>query len=104
MQIIHQAPLAVLGMGAAFTILWGVADPMAAFAEVREVEAEGYYMMGDSPEERMDIAQQHAIQLGVCYSYLDDNEKEIECFKKAVELNPNDQTIKENLDRALSRG
>lgn len=62
MQIIHQAPLAVLGMGAAFTILWGVADPMAAFAEVREVEAEGYYMMGDSPEERMDIAQQHAIR------------------------------------------
>ncbi len=61
MQIIHQAPLAAIGMGAAFTVLYGVADPMAAFAEVRQVEAEGYYMMGDGLEERMDLAQQRAI-------------------------------------------
>ncbi len=37
MQIIHQAPLAAIGMGAAFTVLYGVADPMAAFAEVRQL-------------------------------------------------------------------
>ena len=61
MQIIHQAPLAAIGMGAAFTIIYGVADPLAAFAAVQQVEAEGFYMMGDSPEERMDIAQQQAI-------------------------------------------
>ena len=61
MQIIHQAPLAALGLGAAFTIVWGVADPVAALAETREVEAEGYYMMGDGTEERLDVAQQRAI-------------------------------------------
>ena len=43
MQIIHQVPLFALGMGAAFTVLWGVADPVAAFAEVKVVEADGYY-------------------------------------------------------------
>lgn len=47
MQIIHQAPIAALGLGAAFTIVYGVADPMAAFAEVQTVEAEGYYRVGD---------------------------------------------------------
>ena len=51
MQIIHQAPLSALGLGAAFTVIWGVADPMAAFAEVRVIEADGYYIMGDGPEE-----------------------------------------------------
>ena len=61
MQIMHQAPLAALGLGAAFTIVWGVADPVAALAETREVEAEGYYMMGDGTEERLDVAQQRAI-------------------------------------------
>ena len=35
MQVIHQAPLAALGLGAAFTVIWGVADPVAALAEVR---------------------------------------------------------------------
>ena len=53
---------AALGLGAAFTVVYGVADPMAAFAETREVEAEGYYRMGDGMEERMDIAQQRAIE------------------------------------------
>ena len=51
MQIIHQAPLAALGLGAAFTVVWGVADPVAALAEVRVIEADGYYIMGDGPEE-----------------------------------------------------
>ena len=31
MKTIHQIPFAALGMGAAFTVLWGVADPVAAF-------------------------------------------------------------------------
>lgn len=62
MQMIHQAPLAALGLGAAFTVVYGAANPMAAFAEVREVEAEGYYRMGDGMEERMDIAKQRAIE------------------------------------------
>ena len=44
MQIIHQAPLAALGLGAAFTVVWGVADPVAALAEVRVIEADGYYI------------------------------------------------------------
>jgi len=61
MRIVNQIPFAALGMGAAFTVLWGVADPVAAFAEVREVEAEGFYLMGDGLEERMDIAQRMAI-------------------------------------------
>lgn len=34
MQIIHQTPMAALGLGAAFTVLYGVADPVAAYAEV----------------------------------------------------------------------
>ena len=61
MQIIRPMNFAALGLGAAFTVVYGVVDPMAAFAEIREVEAEGYYRMGDGMEERMDIAQQRAI-------------------------------------------
>ena len=60
MQIIHQAPLADLGLGAAFTVIWGVADPMAAFAEVRVIEADGYYIMGDGPEENAAVAKERA--------------------------------------------
>ncbi len=60
MQIIHQAPLAALGLGAAFTVVWGVADPMAAFAEVRVIEADGYYIMGDGPEENAAVAKERA--------------------------------------------
>ena len=60
MQIIHQAPLAALGLGAAFTVIWGVADPMAAFAEVRVIEADGYYIMGDGPEENAAVAKERA--------------------------------------------
>ena len=41
MRTIQQLPFAVLGAGAAFTVLWGVADPMAAYAEVKVVEADG---------------------------------------------------------------
>ncbi len=60
MQIIHQAPLAALGLGAAFTVIWGVADPMAALAEVRVIEADGYYIMGDGPEESQAVAKERA--------------------------------------------
>ena len=49
-----------LGAGAAFTILWGVADPMAAYAEVKIVEADGYYIMGDGPEENQAVAKERA--------------------------------------------
>jgi len=60
MQIIHQAPLSALGLGAAFTVVWGVADPVAAFAEVRVIEADGYYIMGDGPEENAAVAKERA--------------------------------------------
>ena len=60
MQIIHQAPLSALGLGAAFTVIWGVADPMAALAEVRMIEADGYYIMGDGPEENAAVAKERA--------------------------------------------
>ncbi len=60
MQIIHQAPLAALGLGAAFTVIWGVADPVAALAEVRVIEADGYYIMGDGPEENAAVAKERA--------------------------------------------
>ena len=60
MQIIHQAPLAALSMGAAFTVFYGVADPVAAFAEVQTVEADGYYVVGDGPDENMAVARERA--------------------------------------------
>ena len=60
MKIIQQIPFAVLGAGAAFTVLWGVADPMAAHAEVHVVEADGYYIMGDGPEESQAVAKERA--------------------------------------------
>ena len=49
-----------LGAGAAFTILWDVADPVAAYAEVKIVEADGYYIMGDGPEENQAVAKERA--------------------------------------------
>jgi len=60
MQIIHHAPLAALGLPAAFTVIWGVADPVAALAEVRMIEADGYYIMGDGPEENAAVAKERA--------------------------------------------
>ena len=60
MKTIQQIPFAALGMGAAFTILWGVADPVAVFAEVKVVEADGYYIMGDGPEESQAVAKERA--------------------------------------------
>ena len=53
MQTIQSIPFAALGMGAAFTILWGVADPVAAFAEVKTYTGVGKCAMGDlvSPEQ-----------------------------------------------------
>ena len=47
MQIIHQAPLAALGLGAAFTVIWGVADPVMAWAEVKTYTGVGKCAMGD---------------------------------------------------------
>ena len=60
MKTIQQIPFAVLGAGAAFTVLWGVADPVAAYAEVKVVEADGYYIMGDGPEENQSVAKERA--------------------------------------------
>ena len=60
MKTIQQFPFAVLGAGAAFTVLWGVADPMAAYAEVKLIEADGYYIMGDGPEESQSVAKERA--------------------------------------------
>ena len=60
MQIIHQAPLSALGLGAAFSVIWGVADPVAALAEVRVIEADGYYIMGEGPEENAAVAKERA--------------------------------------------
>ena len=41
MQIVRPMNFAALGLGAAFTVVYGVADPMAAFAEIRTIEADG---------------------------------------------------------------
>ena len=49
-----------LGAGAAFTSLWGVADPMAVHAAIKVVEADGYYIMGDGPEENQAVAKERA--------------------------------------------
>ena len=59
MKTIQQIPFAVLGTGAAFTVLWGVADPVAAFAEVKVVEADDYYIVGDGPDETMAVAKEY---------------------------------------------
>ena len=60
MQIIRSVNFAALGLGAAFTVVYGVADPMAAFAEIRVIEAGGYYIMGDGPEENATVAKERA--------------------------------------------
>ena len=60
MRIVNQVTMATLGMGAAFTVLYGVADPLAAFAEVQTVEADGYYTVGDGPDENMKVARERA--------------------------------------------
>ncbi|MBQ7479070.1 MAG: tetratricopeptide repeat protein, partial [Selenomonadaceae bacterium] len=64
MRTIHQIPFAALGMGAAFTILWGVADPVAAFAEVKTYTGVGKCAMGDlvSPEQAKNYAREMALQ------------------------------------------
>ena len=64
MRTIHQIPFAALGMGAAFTVLWGVADPVAAFAEVKTYTGVGKCAMGDlvSPEQAKNYAREIALQ------------------------------------------
>ena len=37
-----------------------VADSVAALAEVRMIEADGYYIMGDGPEENATVAKERA--------------------------------------------
>lgn len=32
MQIVHQASLSALGLGVAFTVVWGVADPTSTIS------------------------------------------------------------------------
>lgn len=63
MQIIRTIP-AALAFGTAFTILWGVADPLAASAEVIEIEAEGRYPGGmqETPEQMQAQALEKAKQ------------------------------------------
>lgn len=69
MQIIRQASRAILVMGMAFTILWGVANPMTAFAEVRQVDVTGAYLL--SSEEMTDFtvaknrAQEQALRMAI---------------------------------------
>ena len=64
MKTIQQIPFAALGMGAAFTILWGVADPIAAYAEVRMYTGVGKCAMGDlvSPAQAKNYAREIALQ------------------------------------------
>ncbi|MBQ1509792.1 MAG: tetratricopeptide repeat protein [Selenomonadaceae bacterium] len=64
MRTIQQLPFAVLGAGAAFTILWGVADPMAAHAEVRTYTGVGTCALGDigTPEQAKNLAREKALQ------------------------------------------
>ena len=64
MKTIHQIPFAALGMGAAFTVLWGVADPMAVFAEVKMYTGVGKCAMGDlvSPAQTKNHAREMAMQ------------------------------------------
>ena len=64
MQIIHQAPLAALGLPAAFTVVWGVADPVAALAEVRVYTGVGTCALGDigTPEQAKNLAKEKALQ------------------------------------------
>ena len=50
MQIIRPTNFSALVLGAAFTVLYGIADPMTAFAEVREVDVTGRYFIGEAQE------------------------------------------------------
>ena len=47
MQSRYQIPLASLGAGAAFTVIFGVANPMEAYAEVRTYTEVGTCAIGD---------------------------------------------------------
>ena len=64
MRSIYQVPFTALGMGAAFTVLWGVADPVAAHAEVRMYTGVGKCAMGDlvSPAQAKNYAREMAMQ------------------------------------------
>ena len=63
MQIIHQAPLAALGLGAAFTVVWGVADPAMALAEIKTYIGVGQCAMGDlvTPQQAKTYARELAM-------------------------------------------
>lgn len=60
MCIVEHIPFVAVGLGTAFTVIWGVADPVMAFAEIKTFTADGYYIMGDGPEENMTVAKERA--------------------------------------------
>lgn len=64
MRTIHQIPFAALGLGAAFTVLWGVADPVAVHAEVKTYTGVGKCTMGDlvTPAQAKNYAREMAMQ------------------------------------------
>ncbi|MBQ3971883.1 MAG: hypothetical protein II687_06750, partial [Selenomonadaceae bacterium] len=64
MKTIHQIPFTALGIGAAFTVLWGVADPMAANAEVKMYTGVGTCTIGDigTPAQAKNLAREKALQ------------------------------------------
>jgi len=64
MQIIHQAPLAALGLGAAFSVVWGVAAPGAAWAETQTYTGVGKCAMGDlvTTAQAKNYAREKALQ------------------------------------------
>lgn len=60
LQVVRPVTWASLALGATITVLWGVSDPMAAHAEVKILEADGYYVMGDGPAESLSVAKERA--------------------------------------------
>ena len=64
MQSRYQIPLAALGAGAAFTVIFGVANPMEAYAEVRIYTGVGTCTIGDlgTPAQAKNLAHAKALQ------------------------------------------
>ena len=57
MQIIRPTNSAALVLGVVFAMLLGIADPMAAFAEVRQVDVTGRYFIGGAEENFADARE-----------------------------------------------
>jgi len=64
LQSRYQIPLAALGAGAAFTVIFGVANPMEAYAEVRIYTGVGTCIIGDlgTPAQAKNLAHAKALQ------------------------------------------